>query len=323
MVLAAGVLPGCEGIQSALHPAGYEADRVFWLFLIMLGGSGVIWLIVFGTATYAMRIHPHAHEERVASRFIFWGGVVFPTVVLAGLLAVGLTMIPELRKAGDGLRIAVSGEQWWWRVAYYPEGSNEPIPSANEIRLPVGERVELILDSPDVIHSFWIPPLGGKMDMIPGRTTRLVLEPTRTGTFRGVCAEFCGESHALMAFSVVVMELDAFDAWLREQSAPAQSGNPGGGGGANESGHDLFLRSGCAACHSIRGTEAAGVIGPDLTHVGSRLSLGAGILPNDVPAFTRFINDVETIKPGALMPSFAMLPEDEVTAIARYLASLE
>src|SRR3546814_18234349 len=127
----------------------------------------------------------------------------------------------SLRSEGEGLRLAVTGEQWWWRVSYSPEGGGDVVHSANEIRLPAGRRAELLLDSPDVIHSFWIPPLGGKMDMIPGRTTRLVLEPERPGDYRGACAEFCGTSHALMAFSVTVMEAAAFDEWLAAEAAPA------------------------------------------------------------------------------------------------------
>lgn len=304
-------------MQSALDPAGHEAETVLRLFLGMLAAACVIWLAVFGTAVYAMRVAPGPHREQTAKHFIFWGGIVFPVVALAGLLTYGLVLMPELRARGDGLTIAVSGEQWWWRVTYEPSDDDGAVVSANELRLPVGERVELILDSPDVIHSLWIPALGGKLDMIPGRTTRLVLEPTRTGTFRGVCAEFCGESHALMAFPVVVMDRPDFDAWLDARREPARTD------AAAAAGERLFLQAGCGSCHSVRGTEARGVIGPDLTHIGSRLSLGAGILPNDSSSMIRFIRNVEAIKPGALMPSFAMLPDAEVAAIARYLEGLE
>ena len=165
-------------------------------------------------------------------------------------------------------------------------GSGEAVELANEIRLPVGEPVEFQLESPDVIHSFWIPSLGGKIDMIPGRVNRLALEPTRTGIFRGVCAEYCGTSHALMSFYVVVLEQEDFAAWLAHQHAPAQP--PAQPLAAR--GQELFLANGCGACHTVRGTPADGVVGPDLTHVGSRLSLGAGILPNEpdgVPALDR------------------------------------
>ncbi len=211
----------------------------------------------------------------------------------------GLSMLPDLvAPAPEGsLKIVVSGEQWWWRVRYLPPGG-EAIVLANEIRLPVGEPVEFRLESPDVIHSFWIPSLGGKMDMIPGRLTRLALEPTRTGVFRGVCAEYCGTSHALMSFYVVVMEKEEFDRWLAHQAAPAEP--PAEPLAAR--GQELFLANGCGACHTVRGTPADGVIGPDLTHVGSRLSLAAGILPNEPDAFQRWIaahGDAQAGRPHA------------------------
>ena len=216
----------------------------------------------------------------VTGLLIIGGGVVLPTVVLSVLLVYGLALLPTLLApaAASAVQIAVSGEQWWWRVRYLPSnGHPEAVELANEIRLPVGERVQFHLHSPDVLHSFWIPSLGGKIDLIPGRHTRLALEPTRTGVFRGVCAEFCGTSHALMSFSVVVMEPAGFATWLAQQYAPAQPPVlPLAARGA-----ELFLATGCGACHTVRGTPANGVVGPDLTHVGSRQSLGAGILPND------------------------------------------
>src|SRR5690606_16989244 len=147
----------------------------------------------------------------------------------------------------------------------HPPGG-APVESANELRLPVGQRVELQLTSPDVIHSFWVPALAGKMDMIPGRTNRLVLEPSRTGRFRGVCAEYCGASHTFMAFTVEVREPAAFEAWLTQQAAPAHTTE-------EDEGAALFLKNGCGACHTVRGTPAAGRVGPDLTHFASRPTL--------------------------------------------------
>jgi cytochrome c oxidase subunit 2 len=236
------------------------------------------------------------------------------------LLVPGLAMIPALRAPPtDPVRIEVSGEQWWWRVAYHRPGM-EPVPSANEVRLPRGRRVELVLVSPDVIHSFWIPSIAGKIDMIPGRVNRLVLEPTRAGVFRGQCAEFCGTSHALMAFAVVVMEPDAFDAWLARAAAPAAPPPPDTPAAA---GAKLFVDLGCGGCHAIRGTGADGVIGPDLTHVGGRETLGAGILPNDHGAFVRWIAATDEVKPDVRMPAFGMLPPPELDALAAYLESLE
>lgn len=320
VIAAALVLAACEGPQSALDPAGYGAGRVADLFWIMAAASAVIWLLVIGAAVYAMRVRPGRHGVKATRMLIVGGGIVFPTVALGGLLVYGLALMEDLRApAAGGLRIAVTGEQWWWRVRYWPEGADRPVELANEIRLPVGRRVELVLDSVDVIHSLWIPPLGGKVDMIPGRVNRMVVEPTETGTFRGVCAEYCGTSHALMAFGVEIMEPDAFAAWLEHQAAPAA---PPEAAPARD-GRDAFLAAGCGACHTVRGTPADGRIGPDLTHVGSRLTLGAGILPNEVDAFVRWVGATEEIKPGVHMPSFGALGEADLAAIAVYLESLQ
>lgn len=317
-IAAATALAACTGPQSTLDTAGVDADRVADLFWAMFAGAAVIWLLVVGLAVYATRIRPQRHDERTGLILIIGGGVVFPVVVLTALLAYGIGMMPELRAADPGgLRVAVSGEQWWWRVQYRPPGA-PPVESANEIRLPVGRRVVLELTSPDVIHSFWIPPLAGKVDMIPGRTNEIVVEPTRAGSFRGQCAEYCGTSHALMAFSVVIMESPAYDAWLAEQARQAAPpAEP-----AIAAGADAFQRAGCGACHAVRGTPAAGVIGPDLTHVGGRESLGAGILPNDAGAFVRWIAETDRVKPDVHMPAFGMLPAAELQAMAVYLESL-
>jgi cytochrome c oxidase subunit 2 len=288
----------------------------------MTGGAGIIWLAVVGIAVYAIRVRPEAHSYRAAQFLIVGGGAVLPTVILGGLLAYGLALLPEfLRPAPESpVQIAVIGEQWWWRVRYLTSGGNaEAVELANEIRLPVGERVALYLESPDVIHAFWIPALGGKMDMIPGRRTRLTLEPTRTGVFRGVCAEYCGTSHALMSFSVVVLERQEFAVWLRQQHAPARVPTQP----LAAHGQELFLANGCGACHTVRGTPADGVVGPDLTHVGSRLSLGAGILPNDPEAFQRWVTRPDEVKPGVHMPAFGMLPSADLQALAAYLDGLQ
>lgn len=305
-------LTGCAGPQSALDPAGDGADRLATLFWVMLIGAAVLWAGMMALALYAARARGR-YSEAFGSSLILWGGAVFPTVVLTALLVYGLWLMPDLRGRGDGLRIHVSGEQFWWRVRYQPANGAE-VESANEIRLPAGQRVEFFLDAPDVIHSFWIPSLGGKLDMIPGRTNRLVLHPTKPGIYRGVCAEFCGASHALMAFSVVVTEADAFNRWLADEARGAtQKG----------SGAELFLANGCNACHAVRGTEANGKIGPDLTHIGSRRTIGAGILDNTTDNLARFITETERIKPGSRMPSYNMLSREDAAAIATYLGSLK
>lgn len=320
--LVAPVLPlaGCRGIQSALEPSGVDAARIATLFWWMAGGSVIVWVLVIALAAYYAR-HPTGTTDRRRDRLlIVGGGVLLPLVTLTALLVYGLAMIPPTvaRAPGGSLQVRVVGEQWWWRVSYLRAGAPE-IVTANEVRLPVGEPVQFILDSDNVIHSFWIPSLAGKMDMIPGRTTWLTLRPTTTGVFRGACAEYCGTSHALMAFYVEVMTRDAFQRWLEGQAAPA--GTPAGGMAAR--GADLFQSNGCGACHTVRGTPARGAIGPDLTHVGGRLSVGAGILPSDPGAFRRWIAHTEDLKPGVHMPAFGMLPDDDLHALAAYLHGLK
>lgn len=321
-VTSALALGGCDGRQSALEPAGRGAADIATLFWGMTIGSVIVWGAVVGLTIYALRRHPRDNEklERRAKWLIIGGGALVPTCVLAGLLVYGLALLPRLLAAPPPgtLRISVTGEQWWWRVRYHPpEGG--PVDLANEIRLPVSEPVEFELSSPDVIHSFWIPSLGGKIDMIPGRRTRLVLEPTRTGMFRGVCAEYCGTSHALMAFDVVVLPKGEFARWLDAQRRPATTV----GAGLAADGQTHFFRNGCAACHTIAGTDAKGVVGPNLTHVGSRLSLGAGIVRNDVDGFVRWLEKTDHVKPGVQMPHFGMLPREELQALAAYLESLQ
>jgi cytochrome c oxidase subunit 2 len=316
------LLAGCGGSQSALDPAGRGAERIANLFWWMTGGAIIIWLAVVSLAIYAIHVRREAYSRRAVDLLIIGGGAVLPTVVLAALLTYGLALLPEfVGPVSAGTRqIAVSGEQWWWRVRYLTAGnSGTGVELANEVRLPVGEPVEFLLESPDVIHSFWVPALGGKIDMIPGRQNRLILEPTRTGVFRGTCAEYCGTSHALMSLYVVVLEPADFAAWLAHQQTPAQL--PALPLAAR--GQELFLANGCGACHTVRGTPADGVVGPDLTHVGGRLSLGAGILPNEPEAFRRWIAYTENVKPGVHMPAFGMLPPEELQALAAYLDGLQ
>lgn len=309
-----------SSVASSLSPASAEAARMASLFWWMAGGSVVVWVGVILLTLYCARSGSGPHAERRNQLLIVGGGVVFPTLVLAMLLSYGLSMLPALvARAPDArVQIEVTGEQWWWRVRYRVS-DRSPIDTANEIRLPVGERVQFQLTSDNVIHSFWIPSLAGKVDMIPGRTTFLALQPTQTGTFQGVCAEFCGTSHALMLFRVEVMERDSFERWLEHQATPA----PVASAPLTQRGEALLLANGCSACHTVNGTTARGTIGPDLTHVGSRLSLAAGILPNDADSFAQWIARTGAIKPAAHMPSFGMLPGDDVRAMAAYLEALQ
>jgi cytochrome c oxidase subunit 2 len=315
MTLAASA---CGGPQSALVPAGTDAEQIAQLFGVMAIGAAIVWLIVVAVAIYAVVVNRETHSHRAGNYLIIGGGVALPTVVLGALLIYGLPVLPAVLTPppDTALRIHVTGKQWWWRVQYMtPAG---PVETANELRLPVGQRVELQLSSPDVIHSFWVPSIAGKMDMVPGRITRLALEPTRTGVFRGACAEYCGASHAWMAFVVVVVEPGEFTAWLDAQARPAQRA----GDAIAARGETAFLSNGCSACHAIRGSTATGQIGPDLTHVGSRLHLAAGTLPNEPEAFAAWIGETDRIKPGVHMPAFRGLSARDRADLAAYLDNL-
>lgn len=325
-VVAAGVavllfaaLAGCQGPQSALDPGGADASTLARLFWVMLAGAVILWVAMNGLIFYAWRAKPRPVSEKSARLLIFCGGVIFPTVVLFALLTYGLSIMPDQRAPGEDLRVEVTGEQWWFRVAYWPEGASEPIHSANEIVLPVGQRSEITLKADQVIHSFWLPSIAGKTDMIPGRVTRMSLLPTVPGEFRGQCAEFCGESHAWMAFTARTMTPEDFAVWLETEAAPAQEPETE----LQALGRDLFLSQGCGGCHAIRGTPARGRVGPDLTHLGSRGNLAAGALEVTQEDLIAWITNPEAIKPAAKMPAFDHLPRPQIAAMAAYLESLE
>lgn len=205
--------------SSALHTAGSPADGIAVLFWWMAAGSLLIWIVVVALGVYVVRAEPGDGRERQAKRLVLWGAGL-STVVLTALLVYGLVLLPRTMApaAADTLRVWVHGEQWWWRIRYQPPSSPAFV-LANEIRLPVGRPVEFLLESDNVVHSFWVPSLGGKMDLIPGRTNRLLVRPTRVGTFAGMCAEFCGRAHATMRLTVLVVPGDEFERWVAAQVA--------------------------------------------------------------------------------------------------------
>ncbi|EYR80989.1 cytochrome c oxidase subunit 2 [Shinella sp. DD12] len=313
-------LSGCSGVQSALAPAGEEAAAIYQLLLVMVLGGALVWFAVVGLLLHAARRRETSWTEEQAGRLILLGGVAFPVVVLLALLAYAVWLMPVIRpwfaqQAPEQGMIEVTGEQFWWRIRYPAADGTPAFETANELRLPAGERTAFALKAADVIHSFWIPVLGGKMDMIPGRTNISSLLPTKTGVFRAPCAEFCGTSHALMAFSVIVMESADYKTWRRAQAS--------GNAPSDHEGERLFAYHGCAGCHGIRSMTPAASLGPDLTSFGQRQTVGAGTLANTVENVARFIRNPQTVKPGAKMPTFDMLPDTEITAIADYLVGLK
>jgi cytochrome c oxidase subunit 2 len=317
--VSALALGGCgTDIQSVLAPHGAQAGKIATLAWALFAFGTVVLLIVVVATWLAMRGSTRLRALLARDRTILALGLALPAITLSVLLGYGVFLMRAQLGPNEAgaMRIEVVGERWWWRVTYETAGGR--VASATEIRIPVGRPVTFTLKSADVIHSFWVPSLGGKVDMIPGRTTHLRLTAERAGTYRGQCAEYCGGAHALMALAVIAMPPAEFDDWLAREAAPARvpAGEPERRSGA------LFLAAGCGSCHMVRGTPASGLIGPDLTHLGSRRSVGIDTLPLDAPNLVAFITDGQHIKPGNTMPPFRNLQADDAASITAYLLSL-
>jgi len=302
---------------SILAPASAEAAALSEVAWVLIVGAAAIAMLTLGLAAGALR------RRRRAIPIAWWtigGGIVFPALVVVPLLVYGIARTPHAGSSvtKDALVVTVIGRMWWWEIRYVDPGSGRTIRVANELRVPVGRPVRLALASSDVIHSFWVPELGGKVDMVPGRVGRLGFTVERAGTYRGQCAEFCGEQHAKMALHVVAEAPDAFEQWLAGQAADAQAPDSA----LLQAGRQAFLDRGCAACHDVRGVSAGSELGPDLSHVGSRLHLGAGVLRNGPGAPAAWITGVQALKPGAHMPAANDIDAATLTALSAYLTSL-
>jgi cytochrome c oxidase subunit 2 len=304
--------------QATFEAASRGGEVVSQLGIVLIAGATVIFVAVMALVVFGVVTSPRKINGR---RWIIGGGLIFPTLVLVAILIYGLAAGSALSHGEQtkAMQVQVTGKLWWWEVRYLsPSGSGWTV-LANELRLPADCEVELTLTSDNVIHSFWVPALAGKVDMIPGHENRLLLHPTKQGIYRGQCAEYCGDQHALMALEVVVESPQAFHDWFVRESTPASAP-------ANDflaRGLDAFFSGGCATCHAIRGTAAKGQLGPDLTHVGSRRTLAAGTLSNHAGTMAGWIAGAQAIKPGSLMPSMNVYKGDELRAVAAYLESLK
>lgn len=320
LTAAASLAAAQEAVHSALQAHGEPAERVLAIGWVLYIGAALIFVGVMVLLVVAL-LGPERLRARIDRRWIVGGGLVFPVVVLTALLVHTFGLAGALvreRAAPAALRIHVTGELWWWRVRYLDSSGATLLETANEIRIPVGQTVEFVLDSHDVIHSFWVPSLAGKLDLIPGTTNRLRLRASAPGRYRGACAEFCGLQHAKMAFLVVAEPPERHAAWLQVQQAPAAAA----AGADAQLGQALFGQARCGVCHTIRGTPFDGRLGPDLTHVGSRLSLAAATLPNDPRTLAQWISDPQHTKPGSRMPAYRGFTGEELRALAGYLEGL-
>jgi cytochrome c oxidase subunit 2 len=304
---------------SVLRPESPNAERIDGLWWLMLWISAAVLGIVLALMALAIRRSRHLDEHppaepRWGTPFIVIAGVIVPAVVLLGVFAISLRDMNAIDRYGDAnpMTVHVVGHDWWWEIRY-PNGAV----TANEIHIPVGRDVRVELSTEDVIHSFWIPQLAPKIDLIPGRTNTVLVRADEPGRYRGQCAEFCGLQHAHMAFFVIADPVATFDGWMADEAAPAAP--PADGSAAD--GLQLFTDLSCAGCHTIRGTPAAGMLGPDLTHVWSRQTLAAGTLQATDRNLRRWIVDPQRIKLGAVMPPTELTPS-QLDALVSYLESL-
>lgn len=318
--IGAILLVGCASSPSTLDPHGPAAQRIAELGWLMIAIATIVSLVVTVLLLYALfRSRRRDRTPRIfrGHALVIGGGIVFPIAVILLLLPMTLYVMRALAVTDPAraapLQIEVVAQQFWWEVVY----PDQEFETANEIHIPVGEPVELLLTSVDVIHSFWVPQLHGKIDMIPGRTTSIIIEATDAGTYYGECAEFCGLQHTKMAFVVVAEPADQFAVWVAEQREPASVPTDP----LVQQGEQIFLSSGCIQCHAIRGTHATGDLGPDLTHLGSRLTLAAGTLENNLGNLGGWIANPQAIKPGSMMPP-SELTGEQLPALLAYLATL-
>lgn len=311
----------CARSPSLLDPAGPAAARIALLTWIVFALGCAVYLAVMGLLIIALfRRHNRDRQEQPevgdGRRMVIYGGIVFPAIILAGVYGLTLSTMAALRTpatAGD-LVIEVIGHQFWWEVRY----PNQGFTTANELHLPVGQPVTVRLTSEDVIHSFWVPELHGKLDLVPGDVNSFWLQADEAGEYWGECAEFCGIQHAKMQFVVVAEPAEEFSAWIEQQQQPApEPADP-----LVQQGQQIFLSSSCVYCHTIEGTNATGALGPDLTHLASRRTLAAGALENNRGQLAGWIIDPQHVKPGNLMPPTA-LSGTELQALLAYLETLE
>jgi cytochrome c oxidase subunit II len=302
----------------AVTPQGQAISDLFALALWLSLG---VFLIVAGVLTYVVlrfragdrtdEPRPVEGNERLE---VVW--TVAPLLVLVLLFLLAMRTLGIMDAAADGpLRVRVIGHQWWWEYEYPDLG----LRTANQLRVPLGTPLQLEITSADVIHSYDVSAFGWKSDAIPGKVNLMRLEVTRAGGYGGACTEFCGAQHAWMRIDVRAEPREQFEGWAREQLAPAaQPADP-----TAARGRAIFLSSTCVNCHTVRGVGPESRVGPDLTHLASRPTLGAGVLPNTRDDLRRWLRDVQGIKPGALMPSYPDLAGADLDALTAYLESLK
>jgi len=323
-VMLLPVLAGCRGVQSVLDPAADQSmaiDQVWW---ILVSVCSVVYLAVLIALAWALvrtrrrRLQAAdgtAHDAGWRHALVAWSVLVVG--LLTWFVVIAFLADRKLHAGHPDLEVRITAKQWWWQVEYLSDHPQEQFVTANELWLPRDRTTRIELRSADVIHSFWVPALTGKEDLIPGYTNALLVTPRRDGGYRGQCGEFCGLQHAHMALDVRVVDEAGFVDWQRRQRLPA----PASASASARRGEAVFTGAACLSCHAVRGTLAASRLGPDLTHLASRRTLAAGALPMSRPALDRWLQDPQHYKPGNLMPAVPMSEQDRA-ALTDYLMGL-
>lgn len=318
------LLSGCSGVQSALDAQGHSAIVLRDLIILIIAACVAVWIAVMVVLAWSLlrRRDPEDGNVRRSERHMtIWvsGAVAATVLIISGLTIASFRTTHDLDGTGSPeLTIRVRGQQWWWQFIYEDTDPARSFQTANELHIPVGKEIRVRLESVDVIHSFWVPSLAGKLDLIPGRENVLTFRAERPGVYRGQCAEFCGLQHSHMAFFVIAEDEDSYRQWAAAQQGNGLEPSEAEAG----AGKAVFMAKQCAACHTIRGTAASGTTGPDLTHVGSRGTIAAGLLENTRGSIAAWIADPQTLKPGNNMP-IVPLTADELRQLAAYMESLK
>jgi len=311
-----------SSIQSALHASGIQAARIEQLWWLMFWVCTVVFFLVMAALAIAITRGRSGASVGASNSTITTNvslAVALSIVSLLGLLfADAMTGRALASLASPGaLGIQITGYQWWWNIEYLDSDPSRRVTTANELHLPIGRPIYVTLHAADVIHSFWVPALHGKTDLVPGRENVTWLRVDRAGVYRGQCAEYCGAQHAHMALTVIAEPSDQFEQWLKAQREPA----PGPGTPEAIRGLQVVERGPCAMCHTIRGTHAGARVGPDLTHFASRSTIAAGTAPNAPGYLAGWIADPQHLKPGARMPPTGLSSSDLQAALV-YLETL-
>jgi cytochrome c oxidase subunit 2 len=322
------MLTGCDGPQNYMKAGGPAAAK--------LASLGAFTLIVFSAVTIVVllllvwlatrrrgTLETHAPlDANGGQRWILVGGIAVPVAVLAIVFVSSLqamSQYPMSHHGGGRADIRVTGRQWWFNAEYLGETTQERVNVPTELHIPTGRPMDIELVTRDVIHSFWIPKLHGKVDLVPGMINRIRIRADEPGVFSGECGEFCGAQHANMRLLVVAQRPEEFDRWLQAQRAHAHEPQTP----QQNSGEQVFMSSACALCHTVRGTPALGQVGPDLTHVANRSSIAGGMFPNDRGHLQAWIAHAQTLKPGSQMPNLTGFNGEQLNSLAEYLQSLE